>query len=125
MVRCLLPHPAMGPHAERPCHDCAVAAYVIAESKHLDNEEIRRYRELAAASIAQHGGRYLVRGGIPDAREGDWIEDHRMVVIEFPTVEQAHGWYDSPDYRAALATRSTVPDRRMLLVDGVIAHPVA
>jgi hypothetical protein len=30
---------------------------VIAESKHVDNREVRRYRELAAASIARHGGR--------------------------------------------------------------------
>lgn len=99
-------------------------AYVIAESKHEDNEGIQRYRELAAASIAHHGGRYLVRGGNPDAREGAWAEDHRMVIIEFPTIEQAHGWYDSQEYQAALATRRTVPNRRMLFVDGVIAHPM-
>lgn len=96
-------------------------AYVIVESKHADTEEVRRYRELAAASIAQHGGRYLVRGETPNAREGDWTEDHRIVVIEFPTIQQAHGWYDSPEYQEALATRSTVPDRRMLFVDGGIA----
>lgn len=59
-------------------------AYVIAESEHLDGAEIRRYRELAAAAVARHGGRYLVRGATPDAREGHWAPDHRIVVIEFP-----------------------------------------
>ena len=93
-------------------------AYVIAESNHANNEEIRRYRELAAASIAHHGGRYLVRGAKPDAREGVWPEDKRMVVIEFPSIENAHGWYDSPEYQGALSTRSVVPDRRMLFIDG-------
>ncbi len=97
---------------------------MIAESTHADDEEIRRYRELAAASIARHEGHYLVRGGIPVAREGEaWAQSRRVVVIEFPTLERAHGWYDSPDYRAALATRSAPTGRRMLFVDGVISAP--
>lgn len=44
-------------------------------------------------------------------------------LIEFPTVERAHEWYDSPEYRAALATWNPMPDRRMLIVDGLSAHP--
>jgi uncharacterized protein (DUF1330 family) len=101
-----------------------VPAYVIAESEHADNDEVRHYRELAAKSVVQHGGRYLVRGGEPEAREGHWAAGRRLVIIEFPTIEQAHGWYNSQEYQAALATRSHVPERRMLFVDGVITTPV-
>lgn len=36
-------------------------AYVISEVQILDDSQGQRYRELAAASIARHGGRYIVR----------------------------------------------------------------
>jgi uncharacterized protein (DUF1330 family) len=92
---------------------------VIAESRHLDTEEVRRYRELAKDSIAQYGGRYLVRGARPDALEGDWPPENRMVIIEFPDLEQAKSWYTSPAYARAQATRSNIGYRRMLLVEGL------
>lgn len=94
-----------------------MTAYVIAESQHLDIPEVRRYRELAQASIAQYEGRYLVRGALPEALEGDWPEMNRMVVIEFPSLGQAKSWYASPEYAQARATRSDIPDRRMLFVE--------
>src|SRR6185312_15921153 len=47
-----------------------MAAYVISEVEMLDETQGRRYRELAAGSIARHGGRYLVRGAAPVVAEG-------------------------------------------------------
>jgi Domain of unknown function (DUF1330) len=44
-----------------------MAAYVISEVEMLDETQGRRYRELAAGSIARHGGRYLVRGAAPSS----------------------------------------------------------
>ncbi|MCX5143874.1 MULTISPECIES: DUF1330 domain-containing protein [unclassified Streptomyces] len=96
-----------------------MTAYVIAESRHADSPEVRAYREVAQASIARHGGRYLARGALPEAMEGTWGEDHRMVVIEFPSLEQAKAWYTSPEYTEARATRSDLEGRRILFVDGV------
>ncbi|MDT4892796.1 MAG: hypothetical protein QOE97_1831 [Pseudonocardiales bacterium] len=96
-----------------------MVAYVIAESEHLDTEDVRRYRKLAAASIERHGGRYLARGVTPSVREGEWAAKNRMVIIEFASIDEAHAWYDSDEYQAALASRSTPPRRRMLFVDGV------
>src|SRR6185503_648005 len=49
-----------------------MAAYVISEVEMLDETQGRRYRELAAGSIARHGGRYLVRGADPVVAEGTW-----------------------------------------------------
>ncbi|WP_026316083.1 DUF1330 domain-containing protein [Actinokineospora enzanensis] len=99
-------------------------AYVIAESPYQDDDEIRRYRAASAAAIAAHGGRYLARGQTPVAVEGQWPDDHRIVIIEFPSLADARAWYDSPDYRAALAARSEPPIRRILFIDGGLAHPV-
>lgn len=61
-----------------------MAAYVISEVEPLDLIQFNRYRELAAASIARHGGRYLVRGAEPEIAEGEPAGQRRVVIVEFP-----------------------------------------
>jgi uncharacterized protein (DUF1330 family) len=96
-----------------------MTAYVISEVEILDEAGGRRYRELAAASIARHGGRYLVRGARPDVPEGEWPDAARVVIVEFPTMEQLRAWYSSSDYADALAVRETALTRRLLFVPGI------
>jgi uncharacterized protein (DUF1330 family) len=100
-----------------------MAAYVISEVEMLDETQGRRYRELAAGSIARHGGRYLVRGTAPVAAEGDWPASTRIVIVEFPSMERLQAWYRSADYAEALAVRQTALDRRLLFVDGAHTTP--
>jgi uncharacterized protein (DUF1330 family) len=100
-----------------------MAAYVISEVELLDETQGRRYRELAAASIARHGGRYLARGAAPVVAEGDWPAARRLVLVEFPTMERLQTWYESADYAEALAVRQTALDRRLLFVDGAHTAP--
>lgn len=95
-----------------------MAAYVISEVEVLDEAQVRRYRELAAASIARHGGRYLVCGAEPLVAEGDWPGGRRLVVAEFPTMDRLRAWYASADYAEALAVSRGALDRRLLFVDG-------
>jgi uncharacterized protein (DUF1330 family) len=96
-----------------------VAVYVISEVEVLDESTAERYRALASASIASHGGRYVVRGALPIVLEGDWDSAKRMVVVEFPSQEAARTWYMSPEYAEALALRQTALARRLLLVEGL------
>jgi len=96
-----------------------MSAYVISEVEILDEAQGQRYRELAAASIARHGGRYIVRGAQPEVPEGDWPAAQRVVVVEFPTMDRLHRWYTSTDYAEALAVRETALTRRLLFVSGV------
>jgi uncharacterized protein (DUF1330 family) len=96
-----------------------MSAYVISEVTVLDEEKADDYRELAAASIDKHGGRYLSRGQRPDAVEGEWAEQARLIVVEFPDMDAARRWYDSPEYAEALALRETALERRLLFLDGV------
>ena len=95
------------------------SAYVISEVEVLDESQAQRYRELAAASIAHYGGRYLVRGVLPDVAEGEWLSSRRVIVVEFPDMETLQQWYKSPEYAEALAIRSAALDRRLLFVDGI------
>ena len=95
-----------------------MAAYLISEVEVLDETQCLRYRELEAASIARHGGRYLVSDADPQVAEGDWPVGRHVVLVKFPTMNRLRAWYASADYAEALAIRRTALDRRLLFVDG-------
>ena len=95
-----------------------MAAYVISEVEIFDEADAQRYRELAAASIAQYGGRYLVRNARPQVPEGEWAPDERVILVEFPDMRRLREWYASPEYAEALALRQTALSRRLLFVEG-------
>lgn len=93
-------------------------AYVISEVEILDRGLIDEYRLLAQATIAKYGGRYIVRGGAVETIEGDWTPKY-IVIVEFPSMERAREWYDSPEYAEALKVRQHALKRRLILVDGL------
>jgi uncharacterized protein (DUF1330 family) len=96
-----------------------MAAYVISELEVLDEEHMQEYRKLAAASIAEYGGKYLARGIEPLIIEGAAAKT-KIVLIEFPSMQRAKEWYASPSYARALKVRQTALNRRMIFVDGVV-----
>ncbi|MEZ2332843.1 DUF1330 domain-containing protein [Mesorhizobium sp. RCC_202] len=93
-------------------------AYVISDVTIRDEETIEIYRARAAASIAAHGGRYLVRGGEVETLEGNW-KPGPLIVVEFPDIETARRWYRSDEYAAALEVRDAALSRNLILVDGI------
>ena len=50
--------------------------------------------------------------------EGD-AQPPRTVVLEFPSVEQAKTWYNSPEYQEAVKIRQSVADSELIIVEGV------
>jgi len=95
-----------------------MAAYVIFDIKVTDPERFAQYRELAPSAIAAYDGKYLVRGGATEILEGSWVPN-RVVVLEFPTVERAKQWLDSPEYREARALRHLATTTDAIAVQGV------
>ena len=95
-----------------------MAAYVIVEIEVIDPVGYEEYRKLAGAAVALHGGKFLVRGGKIEALEGDWRPE-RLVVLEFPSVERAKGWWGSREYGAARAIRERTAKTRMMLAESV------
>jgi uncharacterized protein (DUF1330 family) len=93
-------------------------AYVIVETNVTDHEQYERYREAAPASIAAHGGRYIVRGGELAVFEGDW-NPSRVVVLEFPDLETVKRWYDSEEYGEARKLREGAAKLNVVAVEGV------
>ncbi|MEQ8443192.1 MAG: DUF1330 domain-containing protein [Alphaproteobacteria bacterium] len=93
-------------------------AYFIANITVTNPEGIKEYQALAPATIEAYGGRYIVRGGAHETLEGDWKPD-RMVVLEFPDVETARTWYNSPEYQEILPLRQDNSDGKIVLVEGL------
>ena len=95
-----------------------MSAYVISEVDVRDAAGFEAYRTTAAKTIAQFGGRYLVRGGAAEAAEGG-PPPKTLIVVEFPSMERLREWYASPEYAEALKVRQTAIDRRLIFVEGV------
>lgn len=93
-------------------------AYAIFDITVHDPVRYETYKTLAPPAIAAYGGKYLVRGGSMDVLEGDW-EPSRVVILEFPTAEQAKAWIDSPEYREARALRHATATTKAVLVEGL------
>ena len=93
-------------------------AYVIAQIELHDPKAYERYRAEVPATIAQYGGRYLARGGATETLTGDW-QPERLVILEFPSLEQAKAWWDSPEYTALRKIRESASQGKILLVQGL------
>lgn len=94
-----------------------MSAYVVAEVEVTDPAVYEEYRKLVPATIAKYGGKYLVRGGAVETKEGTW-QPKRLVVLEFSSMDQARKWYHSPEYAPALALRTKAARSKVLLVEG-------
>jgi len=93
-------------------------AYVIVETDIHDPEQYDRYRAASPAAVAAGGGRFVARGGEIAVLEGDW-HPSRLVILEFPDLETAKRWYESPEYQEAKALREGAANLRMVAVAGV------
>jgi uncharacterized protein (DUF1330 family) len=93
-------------------------AYVISEVEARAAADFETYRVIAARTIEQYGGRYLVRGGAADVVEGG-PPPNTIIIVEFPTMQRLREWYASPEYAEALRHRRTALDRRLIFVEGV------
>ena len=99
-----------------------MVAYVISEVEPRDAAAMETYRTLAAESIAQYGGRYLVRGGAAELVEGG-PSLKTLIIVEFPSMARARKWYASAEYAQALKVRRTALERRLIFVEGVTPAP--
>lgn len=95
-----------------------MAAYIVADIEITDPAGFEEYRKLVPATIEKYGGRYLARGGALETLEGAW-RPRRLVILEFPSVEQARRWYESEEYRRPKALRVATTRSNVLLAEGL------
>ncbi|MFY9561606.1 MAG: DUF1330 domain-containing protein [Terriglobales bacterium] len=74
-------------------------AYFLVDIREVKNPaKMEEYKARVKPVVEKFGGRYLVVGGPVQVSEGTWLPVF-PVLIEFPSMEQARGWYDSEEYR--------------------------
>ena len=86
---------------------------------HVDVHDIETYKTYIAAnaaSFAEYGGKFLVRGGNRTEPEGK--ARARTVVIEFPNYERALACYESEGYQTAKALRDPVSTGDLVIIQG-------
>jgi uncharacterized protein (DUF1330 family) len=93
-------------------------AYVLAHIDVTDPENYQDYIRMSPESIALYGGRFLARGPTPEVLEGTW-QPRRLVLLEFPSVEQARRWWSSPEYAPAKAKRQATSRGDLVIIPGV------
>ena len=101
-----------------------MAGYAVGHLHEVElGPQIVAYLERIDATLAPYGGRFVIHGAKADVREGDWSGD--LIVIEFPDLDRARAWYESPAYQEILPLRAEHSRGNILLVDGTDADHAA
>ena len=94
-----------------------MTAYMIVQSRIIDEAQYGKYRQAVVPLIERFGGRH-VRGGTVELLEGRQ-DDRRMALFEFPALEAIHAFWNSPDYVAVKALRRGAADLEIWAVPGL------
>ncbi|WP_230534069.1 DUF1330 domain-containing protein [Microvirga roseola] len=92
-----------------------MGVYIIAQLKFTDRASYRRYQEAFHGVFAQFNGRLLVADEEPRLLEGAWERD-KVVVLGFPSGEEALRFQNSPEYSAIARDRRAGAEATVLLV---------
>ena len=96
-----------------------MAAYIlfIRESAVRDKAEMESYQRINREKPRDPKLTPLVVYGALEALEGNPPDG--VVLLQFPTVEDAKAWYNSPGYQAAVPHRLKAADYRAFIVQGL------
>lgn len=94
-------------------------AYLVAHIDVHDPAGFEEYRTRVVPVVAAYGGRYLVRGGALETLEGG-EQRRRLVILEFPSMDAAQGFYHGPEYAPVLQLRLSSAVSDIVLVEGCL-----
>ncbi len=92
-----------------------MGALWIAHVTVTDDEAYMKYAAIATDAIAEHGGKFIARGGRFIQLEGR--ERPRNVVARFASVEDAEACYNSTRYQEALAFAKGASERELMIIE--------
>ncbi|MEP6839939.1 MAG: DUF1330 domain-containing protein [Bradyrhizobium sp.] len=92
-------------------------AYLVLDFSINNFAGFKRYIAEIPAHISRHGGKYIVQGVPPTPVEGDWTPE-RMVILEFPTRENAETFLRDPEIQDLFRVRHETTTSKLVLVDG-------
>lgn len=93
-------------------------AYLLVQADVTRPEQYQEYAKHSPGIVARYGGRYLARAGRTLTLEGSPARS-RVVVVEFPSFDQARAFYESPEYAAARKLREGAGSAQFVVVEGL------
>jgi uncharacterized protein (DUF1330 family) len=99
-----------------------MVAYVIGlrRSAPRGTAWLKDYLPKVPAVVARHGGKALIGGGSTPrllSLEGTEEPPVAVVMLEFPSLEQAQAWHDDPDYAPLKQLRQANVDMEVFVVE--------
>ena len=94
-----------------------MTAYAIMDVEIFDIEQYMQFMQQVRPVIEKWGGHYLARGGEFRVYEGDY-EPRRLVLLEFPSLEEWDQFYHSDDYQSLKPLRDECSHSRLVAVSG-------
>lgn len=94
-------------------------AYLVIDIAIHDLEAFSKYIQEIPKFIEKHSGRYVVQGEEPTVMEGSW-KPERLVVIEFPSKENAKAFLEDPEADSLFELRHKTTTSNVVLVDGCL-----
>lgn len=82
-----------------------------------DIDAYKDYRAFVEPFLAAHAGRFVIRGGQADVVEGSVLP--RVVVVEFPSYDDAVAAYRSAEYAEGKKKRLSAGAANFAIVEGV------
>jgi uncharacterized protein (DUF1330 family) len=95
-----------------------MAAYLIVDLDVKDAKGFDAYRQEVGPTIAQFGGKPVIRNGAFEVLEGNW-KPKSVVMLEFPSMDALKRWYNSPEYKPLIAKRQAAAAGNLIAVEGL------
>lgn len=86
-----------------------MGAFMFIQANITDPEQFMEYAKRAPALIAEHGGRYRCMRGAVEQLEGK-PDNRKIVVSEWPSMEAARRFWDSPEYQELKKLRESAAE---------------
>ncbi len=96
-----------------------MSAYLIVDTQIENPEEYEQYKALARPIAEKYGGVYRARGGGMDVLETDLWTPTRIVIVEFPDMDSARAFANSPEYAPVKPLRRNNAKCTLAIVEGV------
>jgi uncharacterized protein (DUF1330 family) len=94
-----------------------MTAYIVfTRERTRDEAQLDQYKKLVSRSFQQHPAIIRTIHGRHEVLEGPALEE--IIILEFPTYEEAKSWYHSPEYQAACEHRFQGGDYRCIITEG-------
>ena len=96
-----------------------MTAFLVVDTDLTHPDIYEQYKLLARPLVEKFGGQYLARGGAMSIKEATLWSPTRMVLVKFPSTEQAEKFYQSPEYQEVLKISQQSARRTVFILDGL------